>query len=85
MLYCGKAASLGIKQAGVKTGKWCELLLTKAPKVTHIAVGHDGMHAIFLTDDGSVFFAGKSRLILFASFLCGYNYANRDRCCMQCS
>lgn len=59
MLYCGKAASLGIKQAGIRTSKWSELVLTKAPKVTHVAVGHDGLHAILLTEDGSVFFTGN--------------------------
>lgn len=58
MLYCGKAAALGIKQAGVRIGKWSELVLTKAPKVTQIAVGHDGLHAILVTEDGSAFFAG---------------------------
>lgn len=58
VLYCGKAAALGIKQAGVRTGKWSELVLTKAPKVTQIAVGHDGLHAILITEDGSAFFAG---------------------------
>lgn len=64
VLYCGKAAALGIKQAGVRTGKWSELVLTKAPKVTQIAVGHDGLHAILVTEDGSVFFAGMSNIIL---------------------
>jgi E3 ubiquitin-protein ligase MYCBP2 len=61
VLYCGKASSLGIKQAGVRTGKWSELVLTKSPKVNHVAVGHDGLHAILLTEDGSVFFAGTAR------------------------
>lgn len=59
MLYCGKAASLGIKQAGARTGKWSELVLTKAPKIVHIAIGHEGLHAILVADDGSVFFAGS--------------------------
>lgn len=63
VLYCGKGTSLGMKQAGVRTGKWFELILTKAPKVTHIAVGHDGLHAVLITEDGSVFFAGKLLLI----------------------
>lgn len=58
VLYCGKGASLGMKQAGVRTGKWFELALTKAPKVTHVAVGHDGLHVVLVTEDGSVFFAG---------------------------
>lgn len=59
VFYCGKAGALGVKQAGIRTGKWSELVLTKAPKITHIAVGHDGLHAILLTEDGSVFFAGN--------------------------
>lgn len=62
VLYCGKAAALGTKQAGVKVGKWSELVLTKAPKVTQIAVGHDGLHAILVTEDGSAFFAGMSKI-----------------------
>ncbi|KAJ8937054.1 hypothetical protein NQ314_012048 [Rhamnusium bicolor] len=61
VLYCGKSSALGIKQGGIKTGKWSELILTKAPKVNHIAVGHDGLHAILLTEDGSVFFTGTAR------------------------
>lgn len=52
---------------GVRTGKWLELVLTKTPKVTHIAIGHEGLHAILLTEDGSVFFAGNK--LLFPSQL----------------
>lgn len=48
----------------MRTGKWSELVLTKAPKVTQIAVGHDGLHAILVTEDGSAFFAGIRRLAL---------------------
>ncbi|KAB0796834.1 hypothetical protein PPYR_10895 [Photinus pyralis] len=61
VFYCGKAASLGVKQVGVRTGKWTELVLTKTPKITHVAMGHDGLHSILLTEDGSVFFAGTAR------------------------
>ncbi|KAF5304147.1 hypothetical protein FQA39_LY01932 [Lamprigera yunnana] len=61
VFYCGKAASLGVKQVGVRTAKWTELVLTKTPKVTHVAIGHDGLHAILLTEDGSVFFTGTAR------------------------
>ncbi|KAJ8975749.1 hypothetical protein NQ317_015371, partial [Molorchus minor] len=61
VLYCGKSSALGIKQAGIRTGKWSELVLTKTPKVTHLAVGHDGLHAILITEDGSVFFTGTAR------------------------
>lgn len=52
---------MGIKQAGVRTTRWSELSVTKAPKLTHIAIGHDGLHAILLTEDGSVFFTGTAR------------------------
>lgn len=70
MFYCGKAASLGVKQASVKVGKWSELTLTKSPKITHLAVGHEGLHAILLTEDGSVFFVGKR--FMFAYFKAFY-------------
>ncbi|CAG9838820.1 unnamed protein product [Diabrotica balteata] len=56
VLYCGKSSALGIKQSGVRTGKWSELIITKAPKINQVAIGHDGLHAVLLTDDGSVFF-----------------------------
>lgn len=59
VMYCGKAAALGLKQTGGQSGKWSELTLTKSPKVTHIAVGHEGMHAILVTEDGAAFFAGN--------------------------
>lgn len=53
----------------MRTGKWSELVLTKAPKVTQIAVGHDGLHAILVTEDGSAFFAG-----LFSGFASFVHY-----------
>lgn len=59
VLYTGKSAALGIKQAGVRTGKWSELILTKSPKIAHISMGHDGLHAVLITDDGAVFFTGN--------------------------
>lgn len=58
VLYTGKSSALGIKQAGVRTGKWSELILTKSPKIAHIAMGHDGLHAVLITEDGAVFFTG---------------------------
>ncbi|XP_056648043.1 E3 ubiquitin-protein ligase MYCBP2 isoform X1 [Diorhabda sublineata] len=61
VLYCGKSSALGIKQAGIRTGKWSELIITKAPKINQIAIGHDGLHAVLLTDEGSVFFTGTAR------------------------
>ncbi|XP_044762914.1 E3 ubiquitin-protein ligase MYCBP2 [Coccinella septempunctata] len=61
VLFCGKAAALGIKQSGIRSSKWAELVVTKTPKITHISVGHDGLHAILLTEDGSAFFTGTAR------------------------
>ncbi|KAJ9574765.1 hypothetical protein L9F63_008079, partial [Diploptera punctata] len=61
ILYCGKSSSLGIKQGGLRSGKWAELPVTKSPKVVHFAVGHEGLHAILIAEDGTVFFAGTAR------------------------
>ena len=57
----GKAAALGIKQGGPTSGKWAELPITKSPKIAQIATGHDGQHALLVTEDGSVFFVGTPR------------------------
>nr|XP_022909947.1 E3 ubiquitin-protein ligase MYCBP2 isoform X2 [Onthophagus taurus] len=59
--YCGKASALGLKQSGPGIGKWRELILPKNSIVKQIAVGHDGMHAILLTDEKKVYFVGTSR------------------------
>jgi E3 ubiquitin-protein ligase MYCBP2 len=61
ILYCGKSSSLGIKQGGLRSGKWAELPVTKSPKVVHFAIGHEGLHTVLLTEDGTVFFAGTAR------------------------
>lgn len=61
VLYQGKAASLGIKQSGQAQGRWAELTITKSPKIVHIALGHDGLHALMVAEDGSVYFVGTAR------------------------
>ncbi|KAG8179148.1 hypothetical protein JTE90_015337 [Oedothorax gibbosus] len=61
ILYSGKAQSLGIKQGGPAMGKWTELPITNSPKIVHYSVGHDGLHALLVAEDGSVFFAGTAR------------------------
>lgn len=35
--------------------------MAKAPKISQVAVGHDGLHAIMVAEDGAVYFAGTSR------------------------
>jgi hypothetical protein len=52
---------LGIKQGGLRSGKWAELPVTNSPKVVHFAIGHEGLHAILRAEDGTVFFAGTAR------------------------
>ncbi|GFN82142.1 E3 ubiquitin-protein ligase mycbp2-like, partial [Plakobranchus ocellatus] len=61
VLYQGKAASLGIKQSNPPNGRWSELAITKSPKIVHISLGHDGLHALLVAEDGSVFFVGTAR------------------------
>ncbi|KFM80172.1 putative E3 ubiquitin-protein ligase MYCBP2, partial [Stegodyphus mimosarum] len=61
IMYSGKAQSMGIKQGGPAMGKWTELPITKSPKIIQYSVGHDGLHALLVAEDGSVFFAGTAR------------------------
>lgn len=42
-------------------GKWTELPITNSPKIVQYSVGHDGLHALLVAEDGSVFFAGTAR------------------------
>ena len=62
-MYSGKGTSLGLKQSGGKltSGRWAELVVAKAPKITQIATGHDGLHAVLVAEDGSVYFTGTAR------------------------
>ncbi|CAB0004103.1 unnamed protein product [Nesidiocoris tenuis] len=60
--FTGKPSSLGMKQGGKGgTGKWTELAVPKSPKITHIAAGHDGLHAVLVAEDGSIYFTGTAR------------------------
>ncbi|XP_050038840.1 E3 ubiquitin-protein ligase MYCBP2 [Dermacentor andersoni] len=61
ILYTGNAQSLGIKQTGTAADKWAELPITKCPKMTECSVGHDGTHALLVSENGAVFFVGAAR------------------------
>lgn len=61
VLCTGKYQSLGIKQSGSLAGKWMELPITKGPKIADCSVGHDGMHAILVSENGAAFFVGLAR------------------------
>lgn len=58
--YYGKSSALGLKSIGkTPSMKPIELIVTKSSNIVHATMGHDGMHAILINDDGSVYFAGK--------------------------
>ncbi|XP_055684525.1 E3 ubiquitin-protein ligase highwire isoform X1 [Lutzomyia longipalpis] len=60
--YYGKAASLGLKSVGKSpTLRLTELIVSKSENIVHIAIGHDGVHAILVTDEGIVYFTGTAR------------------------
>lgn len=58
--YYGKGASLGLKAVGKNPSlKPIEIVISKTTNFIQVAVGHDGIHALLLNEDGSVYFAGK--------------------------
>ncbi|XP_063706462.1 E3 ubiquitin-protein ligase highwire-like [Culicoides brevitarsis] len=60
--YYGKACSLGLKSVGRNPYlKLNELIISKISKTVQIALGHEGLHALFLNEDGNVYFAGCAR------------------------
>ncbi|XP_014287849.1 E3 ubiquitin-protein ligase MYCBP2 isoform X3 [Halyomorpha halys] len=62
VLFSGKASSLGFKQGGKGSfGKWSELVVPKGPKISQVVAGHDGLHAVLVAEDGSVYFVGTAR------------------------
>eukprot|EP00094_Tigriopus_californicus_P010528 TCALIF_10156-PA protein Name:"Similar to MYCBP2 E3 ubiquitin-protein ligase MYCBP2 (Homo sapiens)" AED:0.02 eAED:0.04 QI:14/0.77/0.5/1/0.88/0.8/10/0/4914 len=58
--YTGKSSAMGHKQNG-PPGQWQELTISRTPQITQIAIGHDGQHALILTEDGNVYFTGTAR------------------------
>ncbi|XP_037938854.1 E3 ubiquitin-protein ligase highwire [Teleopsis dalmanni] len=60
--YYGKASALGLKSVGrTPTMKMTELIISKVSNIEQVAVGHDGIHALLVNDDGTVYFAGTAR------------------------
>lgn len=58
--YYGKSSALGLKSIGkTPSMKPIELIVAKSSNIVHATIGHDGMHAILINEDGSVYFAGK--------------------------
>lgn len=62
VFYYGKATALGMKTMGKNpTLKLTELVISKAATITQMSIGHDGVHALLVADDGSVYFTGTAR------------------------
>lgn len=62
MYFYGKAGALGLKAIGKAiTLKPTCIVVSKSTNIVHMAVGHDGIHAVLLGEDGSAFFAGTAR------------------------
>lgn len=61
VLYTGRSQALGIKQGEPSQGKWVELPITKSPKIVQISTGHEGQHALLVSEDGSLFFVGTPK------------------------
>lgn len=60
--YYGKSSALGLKSVGRSPYlKLNELIISKISKTAQIALGHEGLHALFLNEDGNVFFAGCAK------------------------
>lgn len=62
VFYYGKATSIGLKSIGKSpTLKMTELIISKIANISQISIGHDGLHALLINDDGTVYFVGSSR------------------------
>lgn len=57
--YYGKSSALGLKSIGKTPSMKPIELIIKSSNIVHASIGHDGMHAILINEDGSVYFAGE--------------------------
>lgn len=60
-MYCGKGSSLGQKSGSSKCSKWLELSVSKCSRFVQCAVGHEGIHALLLAEDGGAYFVGTPK------------------------
>ena len=62
VLYSGKGSAVGMRSGNVESGQWRPLVISKAVvRIVQCSAGHDGQHALMLTDGGRVFFVGAAR------------------------
>ncbi|CAL4118247.1 unnamed protein product, partial [Meganyctiphanes norvegica] len=43
------------------SSRWGELNISKSPRIVQVSVGHEGQHALLLSDEGAAFFVGTPR------------------------
>ena len=60
LYFAGKSTALGQKQP-CPNGQWNEMTISKSPKIVQLAVGHEGLHSLLLSEDGTVYFVGTAR------------------------
>ena len=64
LYYTGKSVAIGHKQH-CSPGRWNEVNISKSGSstvtITQFSVGHDGLHALLVAEDGSVYFTGTSK------------------------
>ncbi|XP_076065953.1 MYC binding protein highwire isoform X3 [Oratosquilla oratoria] len=57
----GAASNGSNSGSNINAGRWPELSITKNPRISHVAVGHEGQHALLVSDEGVCFFVGTAR------------------------
>ena len=64
LYYTGKSIAIGHKQHCCP-GRWNEVIISKSGSstvtISQFSVGHDGLHALLVAEDGSVYFTGTSK------------------------
>ena len=64
LYFTGKSVAIGHKQP-VSPGRWSEVTVSKSGSapvtIAQYSVGHDGLHALLVSEDGAVYFTGTSK------------------------
>lgn len=60
LFYTGKSSALGMRSV-LGDGQWSEIYPARAMHVSAVATGHEGLHALVLMQDGSVYFMGTAK------------------------
>ena len=64
LYFTGKSVAIGHKTA-CSPGRWNEVTVSKSGTspvtISQFSVGHDGLHALLVSEDGTVYFTGTSK------------------------